>query len=320
MKSSLFKPSTLKDLGVLDWGYTNSDEAKSYYIYEKWIEKGHHGPLAYLTGEKKDKRKKISDYYPEFKSALVFLFSYQKEKKMLDRFYQSSESNGLKIGSYVFGFGGKDYHKVLREKLETLASYLPEGISYKLSLDTQPILERDLAYRAGLGWFGKNSMFINKKEGSFFIIGSLLLNDTLDLPVQSEDTDHCGQCTKCIDLCPTDAIEDRIIISQKCISTYTIEVFKEGTPPQGYPNSGGEIFGCDICQDVCPWNIKALSKINEETTLNPQIQDFFLKTPVDEILKKLKEMTNRGFRKVFKDTPLERTGRLGLLKNIKLFK
>jgi len=320
VKPSLFDSKILNDLGVLDWGYTDCDEAQSYDTYEKWIDKGHHGPLGYLTGEKKEKRKKISEYYPEFKSALVFLFSYQKEKKSLDQFYQSSESNGLKIGSYVFGFGGQDYHKVLRQKLESLACHLPEGISYKLSLDTQPILERDLAYRAGLGWFGKNSMFINKKQGSFFIIGSLLLNKTLELPIPSVDTDHCGQCTKCIDLCPTDAIEGRTIISQKCISTYTIEVFKEGTPPKGYPNSGGEIFGCDICQDVCPWNIKALSKIEEQVTLNSQLQDFFLKTPIDEILNKLKEMTNRGFRRVFKDTPLERTGRLGLIKNIKLFK
>ncbi len=317
--SSLFDQKLLDDLGILDWGYTDRDEALSFDHYDQWVSQGYHEPLQYLSGDKKEKRKKITEYYPDFKSALVFLFSYQKEKKALEEFYKSPLSNGLKIAGYVFGFKEKDYHVEVREKLQKLASELPEGIQTKFSLDTQPILERDLAYRAGLGWFGKNSMFINKSHGSFFILGSLLLDQKLDLKSNPLDTDHCGQCTKCIDLCPTEAIEGRTIITNKCISTYTIELFKEADPPKGYPNAGGEIFGCDICQDVCPWNIRALARVTETEEIASPIKDFFLTRPIREIITDLENMTNRGFRKVFHQTPLERTGRVGLLKSIKLF-
>ena len=203
------------------------------------------------------------------------------------------------------------------------------NLEAKFSLDTQPILERDLAYRAGLGWFGKNSMFINKSKGSFFIIGSLLLSEKLPLSKLKNEVDHCGQCTACIDSCPTQAIDPktRTILTQKCISTYTIELFKDGTtPPIGFIPGASEIFGCDICQDVCPWNKRVFrnySKINnfKEHEFSKEkeslISGFFLKKPLEEIIKKLKGMSNRGFKKQFKGTPIERTGRVGLLKNLK---
>lgn len=316
----MFDPQILNDLGICDWAYTETDEALTYDHFDSWVQKDHHLPLQYLTGDKKTKREKLSNYFPEFKSALVFLFSYKGEKKSLEEFYQSPLSNGLKIASYVFGFEGKDYHHVVRDRLKKISETLPENINFKYGLDTQPILDRDLAYKSGLGWFGKNSMFISKEHGSFFIIGSLLLDQKLDLPTRTIESDHCGTCTKCIDLCPTNAIDPqtRTLISSKCISTYTIELFKEAPPPKGYPNSGGEIFGCDICQDVCPWNERALLKTPEVPIKNENLI-YFLKSPISSIRDYLQKLSNRGFRKEFKETPLERTGRVGLLKNINLF-
>ena len=242
-----------------------------------------------------------------------------------------SISNGLKIASYVLGFEGVDYHYNLKESLESIGRELqgldPE-LEFKLSLDTQPILERDLAFRAGLGWFGKNSMFISKSEGSFFILGSLLLSKDYTLPERDVETDHCGQCTKCADACPTDAIDldTRTLISNKCISTYTIETFKDvGEAPQGMENSNGEIFGCDICQEVCPWN-KRLLRVGKvkpfEGDLSEhevKVRSYFLERPISEILDDLSSLSNRGFQRLFRSTPIERTGRVGLLKNIRFF-
>ncbi|PIK16724.1 QueG-associated DUF1730 domain-containing protein [Halobacteriovorax sp. JY17] len=321
----------LKKFGIVDWGVTSDPRPITWKYYFDWVNKGLNGILKYLEGERRDKREDIRNYFPEFESAIVFQFSYAKKKFELDKFYESEKSNGLKIASYVLGFDGVDYHFKLRDALDSIGEQLREldpALQFKLSLDTQPILERDLAYRAGLGWFGKNSMFISKKEGSFFILGSLLLSKNYSLAEKEPETDHCGQCTRCADACPTDAIdlESRTLISNKCISTYTIELFKDlGEAPEGMENSNGEIFGCDICQEVCPWNKRLLrvGKVDLNETLiserELQIRSFFLERPILEVLSDLKSLSNRGFQRLFKSTPIERTGRVGLLKNIRFF-
>ncbi|WP_372655105.1 epoxyqueuosine reductase [Halobacteriovorax sp.] len=321
----------LSQYGIVDWGVTTVSRPITWKYYFEWVNKGLNGILKYLEGERRDKREDLKNYYPEFKSAIVFQFSYAKKKFELDKFYKSKKSNGLKIASYVLGFDGIDYHFNLRESLNQLGEQLREidpELNFKLSLDTQPILERDLAFRAGLGWFGKNSMFISKKEGSFFILGSLLLSKNYSLNEKVVETDHCGQCTRCADSCPTDAIdlETRTLIADKCISTYTIEQFKDiGEAPKGMESSNGEIFGCDICQEVCPWN-KRLLRIgkydNEEVIVSEKeahLREFFLERPLENILDELKSLSNRGFQRLFKSTPIERTGRIGLLKNIRFF-
>lgn len=323
--------SLLESYAIVDWGCTTDPRPVSFEHYEAWVTKGYNGILKYLEGDRKEKRECITNYFPEFESALVFQFSYANEKYELNNFYESDQSNGLKIAGYVLGFEGIDYHHILKEKLESIGSLIQKAdpeVKYKISLDIQPVLERDLAYRAGLGFFGKNSMFINKNEGSFNLIGSLLLSKDYGIEPKKVELDHCGSCTRCSDACPTSAIDlnTRTIISDKCISTYTIELFKDtSSAPMGMENSNGEIFGCDICQDVCPWNKRLLragkitKSLKEKTSRFNLIMDYFLKRPTNEIIEDLDSISNRKFQKIFFGTPLQRTGRMGLLKNLRFF-
>jgi epoxyqueuosine reductase len=318
-------PEFLDELGVTMWSYTEESKPISFDRYEEWVASGDHGPLTYLEDHRKEIRRSLTEFFPEFQSALVFAFSYAEESKALETLYTNNARwNGMKISSYVFGFDKKDYHDVLKARLEIVSAKIKEqfpDIQIKLGLDIHPILERDLAYRTGLGWFGKNSMLIHPKHGSFFILGSLLLSKKLELESKKNETDHCGTCTACIEACPTDAIDgaNRRIIANKCISTFTIELFKESEAPQGMEKADGEIFGCDICQDVCPWNIKIIDSLPIKKYEPDLIKDFFLTRKLSEVLKDIEGMSNRGFKKYFDRTPLARTGRIGLLKNIKFW-
>jgi epoxyqueuosine reductase len=328
----LFKPQLLTHHKVVDWGYTEELEPYSYDNLQAWVEKGEHGSLGYLADHRMQVRSSLKNIFPECESALVFLFSYHQEKLALEEFYKGPDSHGIKLASYVLGFEGKDYHVKVRESLEELAAKLSDGyddLKWRLSLDIQPVLERDLAHRAGLGWFGKNSMLISKDKGSFFIIGSLLLNKKLEVPKRPIETDHCGQCRACVDACPTQAIDGdgRTLTAEKCISTWTIEHFKEGPDaPVGMEKASGEVFGCDICQDVCPWNHRPVrlgleaqdTKIFEKN--NSLLIEEILKKNLTELSADLEEVSNRGFVKKFLKTPLERTGRRGLLKNLYFWK
>jgi epoxyqueuosine reductase len=313
--SSVLKKELLQELEVLDWGYTEDPIPHSLKHYEDWTSFAHHGSLAYLNDQRRNLRQDLRHVFPEFKSALVFLFSYRSTKKwMLER-------NRHEVASYSLGFGGEDYHYVVKNKLQKIAASLG-GIKTFISLDTQPILERDLAYRAGLGWFGKNSMLINRYEGSYFIIGSLLLDHTLDVESNRPDIDHCGSCTACADACPTKAIDasSRTLIADKCISTFTIEMMKEVPPPTGFEKSRGEIFGCDICQDVCPWNSKPLARtiasLNIQESLSFLIE-WFYEWPVEKLLEIISQETNRGLRKKLSRTSFDRPRKKGWLKNLR---
>ena len=197
--------------------------------------------------------------------------------------------------------------------LEIAASL--EVDDYDISLDVHPVLERDLAYRAGLGWFGKNSMLIHQNFGSYFLIGSLILHEKLDLTQRHLETDHCGNCRRCIDACPTQAIleNERTLDTKKCISTYTIEIFKEAPAPDGYPNVSNEIFGCDICQEVCPW----VKKNAGETKLDSSWLVEFFDRSQGEIYNEISSLSNKEFKTKFRSTSLERLGKKGLLKNLK---
>jgi epoxyqueuosine reductase len=316
--NTLFDTKFLSEIGAVDFSYTEQADAISFNHYEDWVEKGLQGPLSYLADERKSKRKSIKEIYPEFQSALVFLFPYVADKKLLNEL-----ETDLRMASYAFAFDGEDYHYVLRDKMKKVSTRL-ELAGYECNpfeaIDTKPVLERDLALRAGLGWIGKNSMLINQKHGSYFIIASLFLDIKLPMVSNNIETDHCGTCTKCIDACPTDCILDnKTIDASRCISTFTIEMFKDCEAPKGF-DSSQYFFGCDICQDVCPWNNKPLEEVKllENSRERQQFfSEFFLKKNKKEIILKLESMSNREYQRVFKGTSFQRTGRLGLLKNLK---
>lgn len=333
---ALFDQKKLESWGVVDYGHTTESTPLSREQYNQWVQDSSHLPLTYLEGERQQKRQSLTEHWPEFQSALVFLFSYHESHQLLQNMYKAPPSswNGLKLGSYSLGFKGADYHHLIKERLIEIGESLKTdfvGLEYKLTLDTHPVLERDLAMRAGMGWFGKNSMLINRDHGSFFIIGSILLNQQLpteQLRAKNKmETDHCGQCTKCIDACPTDAIDPltRTIKARDCISTFTIEQFKlETVPSEKMTLKDGFIFGCDICQDVCPWNKRVDLKNNFEG-LNftheeqKKIIDFFLMKKITDLAHELEIMTEGAFRRLFKNTSFERSGRRGLLKNIRQY-
>lgn len=317
-KSDLFSKEFLDSIGAIDFGYTEDSQSESFSIYDEWVRKGLHGPLKYLEDHRKDLRQDIKKLYPEFQSALVFVFPYIQEKKQL-----LQNNHSMKMASYAYAFEGYDYHYVLKEKLENVVDELKKSglqFNYLDIIDTKPVLERDLAKRAGLGWIGKNSMLINRSYGSYFLIASLLLDQKLEIVRKQIEVDHCGNCTKCIDACPTSCILDnRTIDAGKCISTFTIEMFKDCEPPTGF-NDSEYFFGCDICQDVCPWNNKPLLEaeiLDYKTERQNFFNDFFLSQDKDKIIEKLEMMSNREFQRVFKGTSLFRTGRIGLIKNLK---
>lgn len=313
----------LQSLGIVDWGYTADLEPLSYQKYLTWLGQNKHEPLSYLEGERADKRQNLNLVYPECRSALVFLFSYAEDKYALEQ----EELGEAKIASYVTSFEGLDYHFVIRERLEKISQQLKlkyPDLKTKPSLDVLPVLERDLALRAGLGWFGKNSMMINRSAGSFTMIGALLLNQEIDIETKSVETDHCGQCRACADACPTLAIdlETRTLKADLCVATYTIEIFKDAKPPEGYQDMA-EIYGCDICQDVCPWNKRWLRQRLKRGALKAfdwkgleLIRDTFLVGSMTQVAERLKALGVREFKRLFKATPLERTGKNGLLKNL----
>jgi epoxyqueuosine reductase len=321
----------LKNFGVVDFGYTEEGIPTTAGFYNQWVHDQKHLPLTYLEGQRQEKRQNLKNYWDEFQSSVVFLFSYHPAHYELQKLYQENPSwNGLKLASYTLGFDGLDYHDLLREKLEAIGDRFRSeyGVDYKLTLDTHPVLERDLAKRAGLGWFGKNSMLISKEHGSFFIIGSLLFNKKINLPQKTYEADHCGQCTLCIEACPTDAIDPitRTIIAKDCISTFTIEQFQlDSVASEKMDLSSGAIFGCDICQDVCPWN-KRIDRIMDQeersykwSNQQKKVLDYFLLRPHSAVHQNLEEVSGKFFGKIFKKTSFERSGRRGLLKNIRFY-
>ncbi len=298
----------IKSLGFSAWGYTEILEPISYDLFQEYNKIYPH-KLKYLQNERALKRKSLKLIYPEVQSALVVLWDYKSSKKTLNRFN--------KIASYVFAFE-EDYHTVLKSKLKELGDFLQCG--YKICVDTESLLEKDLAVRAGLGWIGKNSLLLNSKLGSYTLIGNLLLDKKLELKQPSQEKDHCGQCQRCIESCPTEAIhEGRSLNINQCLSTFTIETFKDEKPPQNYLNSE-KYFGCDICQEVCPWNDKPLTRSLEENfgSRRNQLLTFF-QQDLSVLFKKVQQLSKKQYALFFQKTAFIRLGKKGLIKNLKHF-
>ena len=279
--------------GIAKAGFLSEDARR----LERWLDNGHHGEMSYMANHF-DLRTDPSRLVPGAKSVITLLYNYYPEEK---------QKTGIpKVSKYAYG---TDYHLVIRKKLQEFLALLSEkfgDVHGRGFVDSAPVLERSWAVKSGLGWIGKNGNLLNKQSGSFFFIATLITDLELepDLPFA---TDHCGTCTKCIDSCPTDAIlPNKVIDGSKCISYYTIEL-KNALPAEAAGKLDDWIFGCDVCQDVCPWN--RFSKSHEHEELKPlhEILNFSLED--------WKQLTEESFKKIFKDSPIKRTKYSGIMRN-----
>ena len=273
------------------------DEARKLEI---WLKNNHHGKMKYMENYfdlRTDPRKLVNDA----KSVITVLINYNTDNVQKDE-------TAPKISKYAYG---KDYHFIIREKLNALYDYIKLQIgevNARGFVDSAPVMDKVWAKKSGLGWLGKNSNIINRETGSFFFIGELILDLELDTDVPIKD--YCGTCTKCIDACPTDAIvEPYVVDGSKCISYLTIELKDELIPDEFKGKMEDWIFGCDVCQDVCPWN--RFSKPHNEEWFNPHV-DLLSLTKTD-----WEELNRETFNKVFKKSAVKRTKYEGLKRNIK---
>ena len=287
-----------KRLGFLSCGISKAgfleEEAPRL---ENWLNKNHHGQMSYMENHF-DKRLNPTLLVDDAKSVISLLLNY----------YPSEEQNtdSFKISKYAYG---NDYHEVIKVKLTELLQFIQKEIgevSGRAFVDSAPVLDKAWAAKSGLGWIGKNSNLITQKVGSFYFIAELIVD--LELNYDYAVTDHCGSCTACIDACPTEAIVSPYVVDgSKCISYFTIEL-KENIPVEMKGKFSDWIFGCDICQDVCPWN--KFSKAHNEPLFNPN-SDLLSFSKKD-----WQEITNDTFQKVFKNSAVKRTKFEGFKRNI----
>ena len=301
-KLTNFIKSKSVDLGFISCGISKADflEEEAANL-ENWLKNEMHGEMSYMERNfdmRLDPRKILNGA----KSVISLTYNYYTDKLQKDE--------NFKISKYAFG---TDYHFVIREKLKNLLFLIKEkvgDINGRVFVDSAPILERAWAKKSGLGWIGKNTNLISKNVGSFFFLCEIIVDIELDYDYST--TDHCGTCTACIDACPTNAIvEPYKVDGSRCISYLTIEL-KENMPEYAKDSYDKWVFGCDICQDVCPWN--KFSKPHNEPLFNAD--EKFLSMSKNEWL----EITKETFDKVFKDSPVKRTGYDGLKRNIKFIK
>ncbi len=291
-----------KRLGFISCGISKAefleDEAPRL---EEWLKKNMHGEMKYMENYY-DKRLDPTKLVEDAKSVISLSYNYYPNN------FQNNDF--AKVSKYAYG---KDYHNVIRDKLKLLLKFIKEEIgdvSGRVFVDSAPILEKAWAEKSGLGWIGKNSNLITKQVGSFYFLAELILD--LELDYDSKDFDHCGECTACIDACPTEAIvEPYVVDGSKCISYFTIEL-KENIPNQYKGKFDSWVFGCDICQDVCPWN--KFSKPHNEPLFDPKSE--FLEMSKNE----WQEITEETFNKIFDNSALKRTGYNGLKRNLNFIK
>jgi epoxyqueuosine reductase len=280
--------------GITDLGPPGTTPA-----FDEWLAHGYAGEMAYMS-RTADKRRDSRLPFDGVTRAIVVAMNYG-----------GTEPNGP-VARYA---RGDDYHDLMLERLEQLHRWIEghagRSVHGKAYVDTGPLLERDLARRAGLGWFGKNTMLINPRAGSFFFLGALLVDLDLEMDAPFE-SDHCGTCRRCIDACPTGAFaEPRVLDATRCIAYLTIEL-KGDIPEQWHAAIGERLYGCDVCQDVCPWNQKFALPLREVAFKpRPAIADKDAATLARDLL----AMSDEDFRVAFKGSPMKRAKLRGLKRN-----
>ena len=292
-----------KRLGFLSCGISKADflEEEAPRL-EQWLNKSMHGEMQYMENHF-DKRLDPTKLVEDSKSVVSLLLNYFPSEEPQDK-------TAPKISKYAYG---TDYHLIIKEKLKRLLEFIYEEIgevSGRAFVDSAPVLDKAWAAKSGLGWVGKNSNLITKDTGSFYFIAELII----DLPLNYDNptTDHCGTCTACIDACPTKAIVDPYVVDgSKCISYFTIEL-KNELPSSMKGSFDNWMFGCDICQDVCPWN--RFSKAHSEPLFNPNNKLLSMSKSEWE------EITEELFQEIFKKSAVKRTKFSGLKRNINFLK
>lgn len=267
------------------------------YRLEQWLRQGMHGNMQYMENYF-DKRVDPRLLVEGAQSVITLLLNYYPS--------QTQRPEAPKIAKYAYG---KDYHDVIREKLNTLLAELRTeigDIQGRGFVDSAPVLERSWAQRSGLGWIGKNGNLIHKQAGSFFFIATLIVD--IPLVYDGPAADYCGSCTRCLDACPTGAlVSPSVVDGSRCISYYTIELKEMLIPSEMQGRFENWMFGCDICQDVCPWN--RFSRANTEFAPIPEVLDF--------TTAQWEEMTEEEFRRIFAKSPLKRSKYAGIRRNLK---
>ncbi|MCH2665000.1 tRNA epoxyqueuosine(34) reductase QueG [bacterium] len=292
--------ATAREMGFSPVGITSAAPPGHWAFYKSWVDKGYAGEMGYLT-RNLDRRQDPTLLVPGARSIVCVGLNYRPDNQV-----PSDETPSGRISCYA---RGDDYHDVMKGRLIDLQkeiTSLAPGTVGRAYVDTGPVLEREFAARAGLGWFGKHTNLIEKHTGSWFFLGELIL--TVELDPDPPATDHCGTCTRCIDACPTEAIvEPYVLDSRRCISYLTIEL--KGPIPNDLREGVGDwVYGCDVCQDVCPWNEK-----HAVPTSDPAFQ---ARPGFDRpSLRDLLSLDQEAFSSQFRKSPIKRTKRRGLLRN-----
>ena len=288
------------DLGFHTAGFAKAEKMEpEAQRLEKWLNQGKHGQMNYMANHF-EKRIDPTKLVPGAKTVISLLYNYHNPEKQKD-------ASAPKISQYAYG---KDYHFVVKQRLRDLLERIRNEIGPvegRCFVDSAPVLERDWAKRSGTGWVGKNTLLITPKQGSYFFLAELIID--LELVYDHPIKDYCGRCTKCIDACPTEAIspEGYVLDGSKCISYFTIEL-KEALPTAYQDKFENWMFGCDICQEVCPWN--RFAKKHDEPAFEPH-SDLLEMKKEDWI-----EINEITFRKVFQKSAVKRTKFSGLKRNI----
>jgi epoxyqueuosine reductase len=301
-KYSQFIKDEAKRLGFLSCGISKAEflEVEAPRL-EKWLKNNAHGEMRYMENHF-DKRLDPTKLVEGSKSVISLLLNYYPQEEQTE--------NSFKLSKYAYG---TDYHFVIKDKLKQLLHFIQDEIGDvhgRAFVDSAPVLDKAWAAKSGLGWIGKHSNLLTQQVGSFYFIAELIID--LELDYDTPTTDHCGTCTACIDACPTQAItEPYVVDGSKCISYFTIEL-KENIPTDFKGQFDDWIFGCDVCQDVCPWN--KFSKSHSEPLFNPHPE-------LLEMTKKdWEEITEDTFNKVFQKSAVKRTKYSGLIRNIQFLK
>lgn len=293
-----------KELGFFYCGVSKADFlAEEEPHLSKWLKEQKHGSMHYMENHF-DKRLDPRILVPGAKSVVSLLLNYSPQKRQVD-------PDAPKISKYAYG---EDYHFLIKDKLKSLFNWIQAEIGEvdgRVFVDSAPVMDKAWAKKSGLGWIGKNSNLINPKEGSFFFIAELILD--LELEPDGPIKDYCGTCTKCIDACPTDAIATPYVVDgSKCISYLTIELKDDIIPNEFQGKMDNWMFGCDICQDVCPWN--RFSKPHNEKAFTPHENLLHMNKSDWE------DLTEEVFREVFRKSAVKRTKFKGLKRNIEFIK